>query len=249
MGARLLPASAGMLVPAMTRILVPMSSGMQASAQGRRVLGDVLTKSTRYCVLLSSVIIFIVVAYGTMLLRLLMPKISGAYLFMIAIGLGNWATWAGQASVSTMIGMGRIRAITCAQGIASTLGIILAITLPMVTEPGAMIVIVAALGCMSIKDFFWLPAYAARQTGVPIGHYYLQSYFRPLIVIAIMTAVTIFAQRLMPVSSVFRLACHLVLMFAVFGTASIILVVYPTDRSAALNAVRSKFASLRKKAQ
>lgn len=248
-GARMLPMSAAMLVPAMTRILVPMSSSMQTSAEGRRVLGAMLTKSTRYCVLLSGVIVLMVVAYGTMLLRLLMPRISGAYPLMVAIGLANLATWAGQAPVSTMIGMGRIRAITYAQAITSTLGIILAITLPIVTDLGAMIVIVAAFGCTSIKDFFWLPAYAARQTGAAVGRYYFQSYFRPLVVIAIMTAVTIFTQRLMPVSSVFRLAGHLVLMFAVFGTASIILVVYPTDRNAALNAVRSKVASLRKKAQ
>jgi len=239
--AKALAYTAKSILPEMTRILVPMSSSLQTNPQGRALLATLLTKATRYCVLLSGALAVVLVAYGGQLLQVFAPNIDGAFPFLVVIGLTGWATWSTSAAISTLVGMGCIRAITIAQTVAAAGGLLLAIVLALVTDWPAVTIVTVIFVCIAVKDLFWLPFYAAFRAKAPTAAYLGNAYARPLLAVILLALFAYLGQRFVPCDSLQRLVWHLATMLMVFALLALAIVVERDDRSALVAFVKRKF--------
>jgi O-antigen/teichoic acid export membrane protein len=198
------------LVSVLSAQLFPIATDAYVTGSVRD-LQEVLIRGTRYTLLMGIPFCVVLGVFATPIMQVWLEDSLGADYRIAANVLVGWAivdllTSAGGAQYPLLLGMNRLRFLVLLGVPAGVINVLLSIWLVGYTSWGIVGVIVATAAVSAVFRPI-ATAYAARCCALPLHRYFAEAYLRPLLVLAMLTAIGLAArQLLLPFAGIAMLA-------------------------------------------
>ena len=185
-------------VAGLANTLAPMAATSMATGD-RSQFRILLLKGTRAAATLCFPIGAVMLVFCEPFLRLWMgPDYAWSWVVYAVLMVAMFGRISQAPTLWILIGGGQIRGLACVQLVAAVVMITLSVTLATCTSLGVIGVAVGFVVPLFLSPSVLLPWYAARQAGVAVGRYVLQSYLWPALSALSAVAAALLISRFWP---------------------------------------------------
>lgn len=189
-----LPMHSRQLARTLARQLHPLATAYHVTGRTQQ-LQAVLLRGTRYTLLMGIPLCVILGIFAMPIMRLWLEKELGPDYRIPALVMMGWAvvdlfSYSGGTQWPVMLGMNRLKFLVWTQVPAGILNVLVSIILVGYTRLGVPGVVVATVIITMIRKPF-IAAYTARTCGMPAKRYFMESYLRPILVLALLASVAL----------------------------------------------------------
>lgn len=187
-----LPARSRRLVKTLSRQLHPLATAYHVTGKTQQ-LQAVLIRGTRYTLLMGIPVCVILGIFAMPIMRLWLERVLGADYRIPALVMTGWAvvdlfTYAAGSQWSVLLGMNRLKFLVWTSVPAGIVNILVSIILVGYTSLGIPGIMVATVIIAAIRRPI-ITVYTARVCGMSARRYLMESYLRPILVLALVAAV------------------------------------------------------------